>query len=292
METEDDNEEFKIGDFNELEVLRFVDFGAYLNFGDFDILLPKRKIPEGTSIGEILKVFVYFDSEGREIATTDTPKIKINECAYLEVMDVNKYGAFLDWGIENQLLVPYREQVIPLQAGQKYMVYMYLDKVSERLVATTRIEKHLSRLHMIHIDELHEKDRVDLYIYQKTDLGYKAVINQKNMGLLYANELKQKIHVGEQLTGYIKQIRENGKVDLSLEPIGFDRMSDIQQTILTRLKENSGTLALTDKSSPEEISKILKMSKGDFKKGIGMLWKRKQIKITPEGITLVEEPAP
>ncbi|MES0489863.1 MAG: S1-like domain-containing RNA-binding protein [Leptospirales bacterium] len=287
MDAEDNKDDLKIGDYNDLEVLRFVDFGAYLHAGDFDILLPKRKIPENTSIGEVLTVFVYNDSEGREIATTDTPKIKVNECGFLEVMDVNKYGAFLDWGIENQLLVPYREQVTELKEGQKYMVYMYLDKVSMRLVATTRIEKHLSKLHMIHLHELHEKDKVDLYIYQKTDMGYKAVINQKNMGLLYENELKQKIHVGERVTGYIKQIRESGKVDLSLEPIGFDRLSDIQEIILNYLKDHNGALSLNDKSSPEEIKQLLKMSKGDFKKAIGMLWKQKKIKISPEGITLI-----
>jgi len=283
-----DDYELKVGDFNTLEVARFVDFGVYLEAEDCDILLPKSKVPPGTEIGDLLEVFVYKDSENRLIATTATPKIKIHECAFLEVMDVNKYGAFLDWGIENQLLVPYREQVTPMKVGEKYMVYMYLDKVSDRLVATTRIEKHLAK----GSGDLRAKDKVDLYIFQKTPIGYKAVVNQAYSGLLYDSELKRKIHVGDKLTGYIKTIREDNKIDLSLEPIGFERLKSIPEMILAELQNHGGFLPLDDKSPPEKIRELLHISKGDFKKAVGMLFKQKKILILADGISLVKNTNP
>jgi hypothetical protein len=285
MDWKENHSELKIGDFNTLEVVRFVDFGAYLESDEGDILLPKSKIPHGTEIGEMLDVFIYKDSENRLIATTDTPKIIINQCAFLEVMDVNKYGAFLDWGIENQLLVPFREQTTTMNVGSKYMVYLYLDKVSDRLVATMRVEKHLSK----DPGDLAEKEKVNLYIYQKTPIGYKAVINQKNIGLLYAGDLLQKIHIGDQRQGYIKTIREDHKIDLSLQPIGFERLKTIPEMILNELQNNKGVLSLNDKSSPEKIKERLGISKSDFKKAVGMLFKQKKIEIREDGITLNNE---
>jgi len=272
-----------VGDYNELEVVKFVDFGLYLRAGYREILLPKREIPPGTTVGEILTVFIYKDSENRLIATTAKPKIRIHECAYLEVKEVNNYGAFLDWGISNQLLVPYREQPLPMKAGEKYMVYLYLDEVSDRLVATMRVEKHLMK-NPIH---LAEKEEVDLYIYQKTPIGYKAIINQQNIGLLYESELDRKVKVGQQLTGYVSKIREDLKIDLTLKKPGFERVLSHQDFILGELKKHKNFLPLHDKSSPDEIRELLKMSKSDFKKSIGILYKQKKILIKEDGIYLL-----
>ncbi|MDH4199454.1 MAG: S1-like domain-containing RNA-binding protein [Spirochaetia bacterium] len=274
--------ELKVGDFNTLEVVRFVDFGAYLESRDCDILLPKSKIPDGTKIGEMLGVFIYKDSENRLIATTDQPKITINQCAFLQVMDVTKYGAFLDWGIENQLLVPYREQTMPMKAGLKYLVYLYLDKVSDRLVATMRIEKHLSKVPR----DLTIKEKVHLYIYQKTPIGYKAVINQKYAGMLYDNELGREVHIGDLVTGYVKAIRDDHKIDLSLQPIGFDRLNGITEIILNELLKHNGFLPLNDKSPPEKVKKQFNISKSDFKKAVGILFKQKKIELRENGIAL------
>ena len=275
--------ELKIGDYNSLKLARFVDFGAYLEAEDCDILLPKSKVPADAVVGEMLDVFVYKDSENRLIATTSRPKITINRCAVLEVMDVNKYGAFLEWGIENQLLVPFSEQITKMETGKKYMVYLYLDKVSDRLVATTRIEKYLAK----DGGDFSEKQKVQLYIYQKTPIGYKAVINQQAMGLLYDSDLMKKLSVGDQMEGYIKKIREDGKIDLSLQPIGFDRLRDVTTIILEQLNKNNGFLPLSDKSSPEGIKEYLQISKSDFKKAIGMLYKKNKIEIQDSGIYLV-----
>ncbi|MDH4263483.1 MAG: S1-like domain-containing RNA-binding protein [Spirochaetia bacterium] len=284
----DNYTELKIGDFNTLELVRFVDFGAYLESDDGDILLPKSKIPPNTMLGEMLDVFIYKDSENRLIATTTKPKIFINQCAFLEVMDVNKYGAFLDWGIENQLLVPYREQTTEMKTGLKYLVYLYLDKVSDRLVATMRIEKHLSK----DTSSLSVKEKVDLHIYQKTPIGYKAIINQINIGLLYDSELMKEIHIGDHITGYIKTIREDGKIDLSLQPIGFDRLYSVSDIIMRELLKHNGFLPLNDKSSPENIKKRLNISKSDFKKTVGMLFKQKKIKLLKDGIAVNNEVDP
>ena len=276
------NKELIVGDFNDLEVARFVDFGLYLESPECDILLPKNKIPPGTETGEILPVFIYKDSENRLIATTDKPKIIIHQCACLEVMDVNKYGAFLDWGIENQLLVPFREQTSVLQAGAKCMVYLYLDHVSDRLVATMRLEKHISNTG----HDLAVKQKVDLLIWEKTTLGYKAIINQKYIGLLYQNEIDQILHYGDRTTGYIKKIREDNKIDLSLKEIGIQRVFHIPDIIIRELKSNNGFLAINDKSSPEEIKKIFNISKSDFKKAVGMLLRKRYIEFRENGIQL------
>jgi hypothetical protein len=276
------DEELRVGDYNDLEVVRFVDFGLYLESIDFDILLPLAKIPPGTKLGDVLHVFIYKDSENRLIATTDTPMVTVDHCEILEVMDVNKYGAFVDWGIDNQLLVPFGEQVEPLEPGDKVLVYLFHDHVSDRLVGSTRLDKYLHNEHI----GFAEKDKVDLIVFQETEIGYKAVINRKHIGLLYASELDRDLVNGEELKGYIKKIREDGKVDLTLKQPGFNRILSIPEMILNELKNHNGFLPLNDKSPPEEIKKVLNISKSDFKKAVGMLYKKRTIEIKDNGIRL------
>jgi len=283
MQFDNDLEPITLGTFHELKVIRKVSFGYYLESLDGDILLPIKSATKEIEIGNDVEAFIYKDSENKLIATMIKPKVILNHCALLEVMDVNHHGAFLDWGIQNQLLVPYSEQPIKMYKNQKYLVYLYLDEVSNRLVATMRIEKYFNPNPIL----VKEKELVDLIIYQKTDLGFKAIINQFNMGLLYHDEFSQNLSIGDKLPGYIQCIRQDSKIDLSLKQLGFDRLKDIPGLILKTIKKNEkGFLPLHDKSSPEEIKQILKISKGDFKKAVGMLYKQKEVLIKQDGIYL------
>ena len=265
-----------------MEISRKVDFGVYLKKEDVEILLPKNKVPANAKVGQILNVFIYKDSENRLIATTDTPKILVNQCAFLQVKDVNKYGAFLDWGIENQLLVPFREQTSALKKNHSYIVFLYLDPVSERLVATTRIEKRMGTK----VNVFKPKEKVNLLIYQKVPLGFKAIINQIQIGLLYSNEIFQPLEIGQQLDGYIRTIRSDHKIDLCLTAPSIAGLMDTADQLLFHLKENNGTLPLTDKSSPDEIRSRLNISKAHFKKAVGILLKKKLILADENHISL------
>ncbi|HKJ40879.1 MAG TPA: S1-like domain-containing RNA-binding protein [Sunxiuqinia sp.] len=273
-----------IGQMNELQVVKTVDFGIYLDGVEHgEILMPKRYVPENCQPGDVLSVFIYLDSEDRLIATNETPKAMIGDFALLKVVSVTSVGAFLDWGLPKDLLVPFREQQQKMEAGQSYLVYIYLDDESQRIVATSKLNKCLDNVPVDY--EIGEE--VDLVVAQKTDLGYKAIIDNSHWGMLFNNEIFQDLKIGQSLKGFIKAIREDEKIDLVLQPEGYEKIDDISQSILNKLAANNGFLALNDKSDPELIRKTFQISKKNFKKAIGSLYKHRLISIEDDGIRLL-----
>lgn len=275
-----------IGEFSELKIVKILSFGAYLDAGEEDeILLPIRRVPKDAQPGDVLRVFIYKDSENRPIATTSEPKITLNRFANLEVKDVNKYGAFLEWGVENQLMVPYREQREPMQTGKRYVVMLYHDRVSDRLAATSKLDKHLQ----LHNGELTVGQEVTALIYAETDLGYNAVVDQRFQGLIYGNEVYQPLRIGNALTAYVKTLREDGGIDLTVNKPGLEGLVDHSERIYQALQQSHGFLPLNDDSSPDAIRDILHMSKKSFKRAVGILYKERKIEIADDGIRLISE---
>lgn len=274
-----------IGDYNELEVAKEVDFGVYLDSDDGEILLPLKYVPEGTRPGDTLRVFVYRDSEDRLIATTLTPKARVGEFAALEVKQTNAYGAFLEWGLEKDLFVPFQNQRDRMVPGRPYLVYVYLDETSDRIVATSKLSKYL-RNHPLTVAEGEE---VNLLVAEVTDLGFKVIINQKHEGVLYHNEVFHPLETGQQLTGYIKKIREDQKIDVTPRKPGYGEVLDSAQTVLQRLRAADGVLPLSDSSSPETVQQHLQMSKKTFKRAIGSLYRQGHITILPDHIRLNDQ---
>lgn len=270
---------FNIGEYNSLTILRFTSIGAYLGQPNADyedvILLPNKYLKPGMQEGDEIEVFVYLDSEERPIATTLKPLIQVGEFAELEVKQQTRVGAFLDWGLEKDLFVPFGEMVERMYVGEKYLVGLYLDEQSNRLVATPRIGKLLD----LNEIDLFQGQKVDLYVYNETELGYQVMINRKNRGLVYHNEVFKDIEIGDEMPGYIKQIRPDKKIDVSLEPLGVASIEPNAKKILDALNKNGGALPLSDKSKPEEIEAMLKMSKKLFKKAIGGLYRKRLIEI-------------
>ena len=274
-----------IGDYNELEIVKQVDFGVYLDSDDGEILLPAKYVPADFRIGDTLKVFIYRDSEDRIIATTLEPKAKVGEFAALRVKQTNNYGAFLDWGLEKDLFVPFNNQRDIMQPGRDYVVYIYLDENSDRLVGTAKYEKYLKK----EIEDLAEGDEVDLLVAGFTDLGIKVIINNQYLGILYKNEVFRELSLGEKTPGYIKKIREDQKIDVSLQKSGFAEVTDASELVLQKLQTNGGRLDLSDNSSPEEIYTALGMSKKTFKKAIGTLYRAQNIVLHDTYITLKDQ---
>lgn len=273
-----------IGQINSLRVSRDTPHGLFLvDENDEDVLLPGKFLKGDEKEGDTLDVFIYNDSEDRIVATTQTPKIKLDEFAVLKVIDVNKNGVFLDWGLDKDLLVPFKEQNKKMVLGQSYVVRMYLDEDTDRLVATAKIKKFLSNEDL----NIEEKEKVDLMVFSQSDLGYDVIINEKHLGLVFRNEVFSPMEIGKRLTGYIKQIRPDGKIDVSLQPDIATHMENSSDVILKALNDNSGIINLSDKSSPEDIYSTLHMSKKSFKKAIGVLYKERKIKIEPGQISLV-----
>ena len=274
----------EIGKINQLEVLKELDFGIYLDGGDLgEILMPKRYVPEGTMLGDFVESFIYLDSEDRLIATTEKPLAIIEEFALLEVVSVTPIGAFLNWGLPKDLFVPFREQRQPMEVGRKYLVYVYLDTNSKRIAASSKIEQYLDNIPV----DYDENEEVDLIIVNETDLGYNAIIDNSHFGILYKNEVFQTLVPGEKTKGYIKKIRTDGKIDLRLDKIGYEKIASVVDRIIGELQKNNGFLPLTDKSSPEEISKIFRISKKNFKAAIGALYKKRFIALEENGIRLL-----
>lgn len=274
----------ELGGFNKLEVIKKVDFGVYLDGGEEgEILLPARYVPEGCDVGDVLDVFIYLDNEERLIATTLTPLIKLGEFACLEVAWVNQYGAFLNWGLMKDLFVPFREQKAKMQVGGKYVVHAHLDEESYRIVASAKVERYLSQ----EPPSYAAGDAVEVLIWQKTDLGFKAIIENRHSGLLYDNELFRTIEVGDKLTAFIKQVREDGKIDLTLQKPGMEKVGDFAEELLEAIRAAGGRLAFTDKSPAEEIYAAFGVSKKTFKKAVGDLYKRRLIVLRPDHIALV-----
>lgn len=273
----------KIGDFNTLPIVKFVDFGAYLKAGELEILLPGKYVPEAADVGTKVKVFIYTDSEDRIIATTLTPFAKANEFACLKALDIAPFGAFLALGVEKDILVPLSEQVEKMEAGKKYVVYVYLDPKTERLVASAKLGLFVETEEM----SLKENQAVQILVANATPLGFNVIVENNYMGLVYHSDIFQPLNTGDKLTGYVKKIRPDNKLDIALKPQGFVKaiLTDTE-IILAALKENRNMLPLSDKSSPEVIYNKLKMSKKAFKKAIGVLYKSDKIKILEDRIEI------
>lgn len=274
-----------IGRINTLKVSRDTPHGLFLvDDNDDDVLLPGKYLKGDEKVGDELEVFIYNDSEDRVVATTETPKIKLDEFAVLKVIDVNKNGVFMDWGLDKDLLVPFKEQNKKMVLGNSYVVKMYLDEETDRLVATAKIKKFLSNETL----EIEEKEKVDLIVFNQGDLGFDVMINEKYIGLIYRNEVFSQIRTGDKLIGYVKRIREDGKVDVSLQPDQATHMENSSSVILEALENNGGSIKLSDKSSPEDIYNTLQISKKAFKKAIGILYKQRKILIEPNQISLIK----
>ena len=273
----------ELGKYHTLTVVRESEQGFYLTKNDEDaILLPNRYIPEGLQVDDDIIVFVYSDSQGRPIATTLEPKLTLHEFACLEVTSVTDFGAFVDWGIAKELLVPFREQEQRLKEGQHCIVYLFYDEVSNRLVGSNRIKRHLDNEDIT----LTREDEVNALVYDESDAGYKVVVNNLHDGLIYRNEVFQEVNIGDLFTAYVKKVRDDGKIDLQLQPPGYSKVAPNAGKILQTIKENGGWLPLTDKSKPEDITEKLSMSKKTFKKAIGSLYKQKLIDLKDDGIYL------
>jgi uncharacterized protein len=275
----------KIGEYNKLKIVKELDFGLYLDGLDKgEILLPRRYVPKQFEINEEIDVFIYTDSEDRLIATTQNPKAIVGDFALLKMISKNSFGAFYDWGLPKDLFVPKKEQREDMVVGRSCIVYIYLDALTERVVASAKAKKFLN----LETPEFQNGEEVDLLILKKTDLGFKAIINSAFSGVLYENEIFVPLKVGQQIKGYIKNIREDGKIDLSLQKFGFALVDDLAEKILERLKDEDGYLNINDKSSPEDISAMFGVSKKAFKKAIGQLYKDRTITIEEDGIKIIE----
>ncbi|WED23156.1 S1-like domain-containing RNA-binding protein [Vibrio sp. JC009] len=274
----------KVGQINTLEVVKKEEFGLFLDADDYgSVLLPNKRAPEDVKPGDKLDVFLYFDSDSQLTATTEKPVAQVGEWGLMKIEGVNATGAFVNWGIEKKdLLVPFSEQRARFRAGQEILVYVYTDRASGRIVGTTKFNKLLDKTPANYT----KNQQVDLIVAERSDLGYKAIINGAHWGMIFSSDVFGKLFIGKRLKGYIKNIREDGKIDLSLQKIGTAKMDDLSQKVLDMLEKKDGFLPLNDKSAPEAIFAVFRTSKGTFKKTIGGLYKSGKITIEKEGIRL------
>ena len=265
----------KIGQYNKLTINRFVDFGAYLiDDEDNEVLLPKRYLTGDEELDDTIEVFVYNDSENRPVATTEHPHATVGQFCLLRVKAVTAVGAFLDWGlVAKDLLVPFREQRVRMQAGRSYIVYVHIDPSSGRIVASAKLDHFLNKTY----PDYYHRQKVDVLIVQQLEIGYRIIVDGKHWGMIYNNELYQHVNVGEHHTGFVKQVRDDGKIDVTLAKIEKMRIDDVADEILNYLQENGGTMTLSDKSSPEDILNTFNCSKKDFKKALGLLYKQHKV---------------
>lgn len=273
----------KIGNYNTLEVVKLVDFGVYLDGGNgLEILLPTRYIDKPLHIGDNIEVFIYTDSEDRLIATTLRPLATVGEFAFLRVQQVNKIGAFVDCGLAKDILVPFREQKMRMIQGRNYLVYLYLDDASKRIAASSKIEKFLNNTY----PEYKKGQPVQALVYRKNEIGYNVIVNNLHSGMIYDNEIFANINIGDYVTAYVKNVRDDGKIDLTLSDQIENRIDALSERILKYMMINNGSLGVNDNSSPEEIKATFGCSKKDFKKAIGNLYKARKIKIENDNISL------
>lgn len=273
-----------IGEMNRLKIQRNTSVGMYLSDKiNNEVLLPKKYIADTFKIGDIIEVFVYKDSEERLVATTLEPYVVAGDFAYLRVRTITQFGAFLEWGMEKDLMVPLQEQSKKMEVNEWYMVYLYLDEATDRLVASSKMNKFLSNDDMA----LTVGDEVELIVFEKTFLGFNAIVNNAHKGLIYHDEIFTEVNIGDKLTGYVKNIREDLAMDLSLQKIGVQHLVDTTDKVLVYLQKNKGVLSLTDDSTPVEIKSTLNRSKKAFKKSIGILYKQRMIRIEKDGVYLV-----
>jgi predicted RNA-binding protein (virulence factor B family) len=274
----------ELGKMNLLEVVKTVDFGVYLDgHDDGEILLPARYVPEGCKPGDSLNVFIYLDNEERLIATTLQPHVMVGEFAALEVAWVNEFGAFLDWGLMKDLFCPFREQKMKMQKGRRYVIHAHLDEESYRIMASAKVERYLSK----EMPAYRPGQEVDVMVWQHTDLGFKVIVENRFSGLVYQNEVFTPLETGEHLRAYVKQVRPDGKIDLSLQKYGAAKVGDFTTQLTDYLKAHDGFTPLGDKSAAEDIYNTFGVSKKTFKKSVGELYKKRFIQIEEDGIRLL-----
>ena len=272
-----------LGKYNQLEVVKTVDFGVYLNGGDDgEILLPARYVPEGSKPGDMLNVFIYLDNEERLVATTLQPLVQVGGFACLEVAWVNEYGAFLDWGLMKDLFVPFREQKMKMQKGHRYVIHAHVDEDSYRIMASAKVERYLSK----EFPPYQSGDEVEVMVWQKTDLGYKVIVDDRFGGLVYQKEIFKALEPGMRMQAFVRQVREDGKIDLTLQKDGSQKVDDFAEVLLRYIKDNGGYTELNDKSAAEDIYDTFGVSKKTFKKAVGDLYKRRLVVLVEGGIQL------
>ena len=262
----------KIGQYNTLKLNRLVDFGASLiDEQGNEVLMPRRYLTPDMHLGDMVEVFVYNDSENRPVATTERPLAVVGDTCLMRVKAVDAVGAFLDWGLAaKDLLVPFREQRVRMQAGRSYIVHVYLDQETNRIVASAKIDRWVNKTK----PDYYHRQMVNLLVVQRTDLGYKVLVDNCHWGLIYQNETYRDVNVGDQITGFVKQVRPDGKIDVTIEKMEKLRIDDLAKAILQHLHNHGGSMSLSDKSTPEQISATFSCSKKDFKKAIGLLYKQ------------------
>lgn len=281
-------EHIKLGKYNQLEVIRKADFGIYLDGkDDGDILLPTKEVPEGAEPGDMLNVFIYLDQEERLIATTKTPLVQVGGFACLEVAWVNEFGAFLNWGLMKDLFVPFREQKAKMKVGGHYIIYCYEDEQTHRIAASAKIDRYLSK----DIPDYAPNEEVSLLVWQQTDLGWKVIVDNKYAGLVYKDEIFSAIHAGDCRAGFVKQVREDGKIDIILQPSGRANIVNFADRLLQYLIKQDGYTSFNDHSTSESIAHEFGVSKKTFKKAIGELYRKRLILVADDGLTLVKKEA-
>ena len=274
----------KLGQYNTLTVTRRVDFGLYLDGGqEGDILLPQKYVPKGTQVGDELRVFIYLDQDERTIATTETPLAQVGDFACLECTWVNQYGAFLNWGLMKDLFCPFREQKKRMEVGRSYLVHIHIDKETYRIVASAKVEHYLSQ----EMPPYRHGDAVELLVWQKTELGFKAIVDNQYGGLIYGNQVFQPIHTGDRVQGFVNTVRPDGKIDLTLQPTGRQQTVDFAETLLEWLQQHDGRCPLGDKSDADDIKELFHVSKKTFKRAVGDLYKRHLITPGDNSLQLV-----
>ena len=270
-----------LGRWNRLKVVRYADFGFYLDGGrEGRILLPKRYVPEGVEVGDEIDVFLYLDQEERLIATTEEPLAQVGDFAYLKVSWVNEYGAFLDWGLMKDLFCPFREQKKRMEIGNSYIVYVDIDRESYRIMASAKVERFFDAKR----PEYKNNDEVDLLVWQKTELGFKVIVDNRYAGLVYDKDIYRILHTGDRLKGYIKAVIPDGKIDVALQPTGRKNTEDFAEVLLLYIKNHDGFCYFNDNSSPEAIKQTFHVSKKTFKRAVGDLYKKKLITIEEDGL--------
>lgn len=273
----------EVGKLNKLQISRETDFGLIfdgLQLGE--ILMPNRYVSKAWNMGDKIEVFVYLDSEDRLTATTLKPKAQVGEFALLRCKDATAIGAFLDWGLPKDLFVPFREQRIKMRKGESYLVYLYYDKASERIVGSSKLDKYLNSKRFYKNNE-----EVDLVVWQKSDLGYKFIINNERWGMVFHNEIFQALERGQQLKGFVKRVRPDGRIDLTLQKQGYGKVSQLTDVILEHLKKNDGFMPVTAKTPPEQINALFGVSKKTYKNALGALYKKRLVTIDDDGVRLV-----
>lgn len=276
----------QIGEYHELRMERETDHGVYLqNEEGEEVLLPNKYVPAEWKPGDFLKVFVYLDHEERPVATTLEPKIKLDRFALLDCVEVSKFGAFLDWGLEKHLFVPFKEQVVPMQKGESYLVFCYLDLETNRLAASSKVHAFLDNSELT----VEPFEEVELLVSNETEIGFNVIINRLHLGLVYKDDVFEPLHPGDRVKGFIKKIRDDHKIDVTLQRPGYRSIEPNAEKILSELKNADGFLPLTDKSAPEKIKKQLHMSKKSFKRAAGTLYKQRLIEIKEDGLYLKDQ---